>query len=117
MTGSIHSVGNLLGEGKAHRAGVAANTSIVLAVMIALFWSALFLIFRKSWARMFNDDPGLSLISFRLRNVSAKFYLNGFVEVVTLVASIVPLVALFQVFDATAAVTGGVLRARGRQVR
>lgn len=35
----------------------------------------------------------------------------------TLVASIIPLVALFQVFDATSAVTNGVLRARGRQVR
>jgi len=51
-------IGNLLGENKANRAGVAANTSIVMAVMIALFWSTLFLTFRKSWARMFNDDPG-----------------------------------------------------------
>jgi Na+-driven multidrug efflux pump len=44
-------------------------------------------------------------------------YSNGIAEVVTLVASIIPLVALFQVFDATSAVTNGVLRARGRQVR
>ena len=43
---------------------------------------------------MFNDDP----------------------EVVALVASILPLVSLFQVFDATSAVTGGILRARGKQV-
>jgi len=42
---------------------------------------------------MFNDDP----------------------EVVILVASIIPLVALFQVFDATSATTNGILRARGRQ--
>jgi len=86
-------VGNLLGENKAKRAGVAANTSILLAVMIASFWSAMLLIFRQSWAHMFNNDP----------------------EVVTLVASIIPFVALFQVFDATSAVTNGVLRARGRQ--
>lgn len=52
------SVGNLLGEGKAKRAGVAANTSIVLAVMIASFWSAMLMIFRQSWAHMFNNDPG-----------------------------------------------------------
>jgi MATE family multidrug resistance protein len=39
------------------------------------------------------------------------------VEVLTLVASIIPLVALYQVFDAISAVTGGILRARGRQVR
>lgn len=43
---------------------------------------------------MFNDDP----------------------EVVSLVASIIPLVALFQVFDGLSAVTGGVFRARGQQV-
>jgi multidrug resistance protein, MATE family len=33
-----------------------------------------------------------------------------------LVASIIPLVALFQVFDGVAGVSGGILRARGRQV-
>ena len=37
-------------------------------------------------------------------------------EVVTLVASILPLVSLFQVFDGNAAVTAGILRARGKQV-
>jgi hypothetical protein len=58
LTVSIYSIGNLLGEHKANRAGVAANTSIVLGVMIALFWSMLLLIFRKSWAHMFNNDPG-----------------------------------------------------------
>jgi len=37
-------------------------------------------------------------------------------EVVTLVASILPLVALFQVFDSTCAICSGILRARGKQV-
>jgi Na+-driven multidrug efflux pump len=37
------------------------------------------------------------------------------IEVVKLVSSIMPLLALFQVFDGTSAVTGGVLRARGKQ--
>jgi MATE family multidrug resistance protein len=37
-------------------------------------------------------------------------------EVVALVASILPLVATYQVFDGIAAVTGGVLRAQGKQV-
>ena len=32
-----------------------------------------------------------------------------------MVASILPLVALFQVFDGNAAVTAGILRARGKQ--
>jgi Na+-driven multidrug efflux pump len=37
------------------------------------------------------------------------------IEVVSLVASILPIVALFQVFDGAAAVTAGILRARGKQ--
>ncbi|KAG0697233.1 MATE efflux family protein [Suillus ampliporus] len=86
-------IGNLLGERRARRAGVSANTAVVLAVAIAVVWSILFMSFRKSWAYIFNDDP----------------------EVVTLVASILPLVAVFQVFDGTSAVTGGILRARGKQ--
>lgn len=57
------------------------------------------------------------LVSFRFVYLAASINLNGFAEVVVQVASIIPLVALFQVFDATAGVTNGVLRARGRQVR
>ncbi|KAG6876116.1 hypothetical protein C0992_000912 [Termitomyces sp. T32_za158] len=80
-------IGNLLGEGNAKRAGIASNTSIIMAL-------ALSLITRNQWAYLFNDDS----------------------EVVSLVASILPLVALFQVFDGNAAVTDGILRARGKQV-
>ncbi|KAF9041212.1 multidrug/Oligosaccharidyl-lipid/Polysaccharide flippase [Panaeolus papilionaceus] len=86
-------VGNLLGEGKAKRAGVSAYTSIVMAFAIAFFTSMMFLIFRHQWAYIFNNDP----------------------EVAKLVASIIPLVSLFQVFDGTAAVTAGILRSIGKQ--
>ncbi|KAF9220728.1 MATE efflux family protein [Gyrodon lividus] len=86
-------IGNLLGQGNARRAGLAAKTSLVMAVGIAGVWSALFLTFRNKWAYLFNGDP----------------------KVVSLVASILPLVALFQVFDGTSAITGGIFRARGRQ--
>ncbi|KAF8870967.1 MATE efflux family protein [Gymnopilus junonius] len=86
-------IGNLLGEQKAKRAAAAASTSIVMAFIIALFTSTLFLVFRKQWAYIFNNDP----------------------EVVELVASIIPLVALFQVFDGISGVTGGILRAQGKQ--
>ncbi|KAG6915214.1 hypothetical protein DXG01_012685 [Tephrocybe rancida] len=55
--------------------------------------SLIFMIFRTSWAYLFNDDS----------------------DVVKLVASIMPIVASFQIFDGNAAVTGGVLRARGMQ--
>ncbi|KAJ6571996.1 mate-domain-containing protein [Mycena capillaripes] len=87
-------IGNLLGEFNSTRAKVAANTSILMALALSLVFSAMFTGFRNSWAYLFNDDP----------------------VVVELVASILPLVALFQVFDGTSAVAGGILRAKGKQM-
>jgi len=76
------------------RAKVAANTCILMALALSLVFSAMFMGFRHKWAYLFNEDP----------------------EVVELVASILPLVALFQVFDGVSAVSGGVLRAKGKQM-
>ncbi|KAG6329298.1 hypothetical protein ID866_9792 [Astraeus odoratus] len=87
-------IGNLLGQGKARRAGLVAHTSLVMAVAMAGIWSTLFLAFRKKWAYLFNDDP----------------------DVASIVASILPVAALSQVFDGTSAIVGGILRARGMQV-
>ncbi|KAJ7089340.1 MATE efflux family protein [Mycena belliarum] len=87
-------IGNLLGELNSTRAKVAANTAILMAFALSLVFSTMFMVFRKSWAYLFNDDP----------------------VVVDLVATILPLVALFQVFDGTSAVTGGILRAKGKQM-
>ncbi|KAG1884438.1 mate-domain-containing protein [Suillus subluteus] len=87
-------IGNLLGEKQARRAGVSAYAAIVLAVAISAIWSTMFISFRQSWAYIVNDDP----------------------EVVTLVASVLPVVAMYQVFDGIAAVTSGVLRAQGKQL-
>ncbi|KAJ7512561.1 MATE efflux family protein [Mycena galericulata] len=87
-------IGNLLGEFNSGRANVAANVAILMALAIGSVFSAVFMIFRHSFAYLFNDDP----------------------VVVDLVASILPLVALFQVFDGTACVTGGILRAKGKQM-
>ncbi|PIL27343.1 transporter [Ganoderma sinense ZZ0214-1] len=86
-------IGNLLGEENSKRAAVAAKCAIVMSLVISAVWSTMFMIFRYSWAHLFNDDP----------------------PVVTLVASILPLVALFQVFDGLSAVTAGILRAAGKQ--
>ncbi|KAF8181929.1 mate-domain-containing protein [Mycena galopus ATCC 62051] len=86
-------IGNLLGEGRGNRARLAVNASIMLGLVLAAFNCGLFLWFRASWAYLFNDDP----------------------EVVTLVASIMPLVGMLQFFDATAVVMGGLLRATSRQ--
>lgn len=49
---------------------------------------------RKKWGYIFNSD----------------------IEVVTLVASLLPITALTQLFDAIIAVSAGILRARGKQV-
>ena len=53
----------------------------------------MFYVFRHNWAYLFNNDP----------------------EVVKLVAGVIPLLALFQVFDGTSAVASGILRAIGKQ--
>jgi len=67
--------------------------SMLLALIFAGISSAIFLIFRHKWGYLFNNDP----------------------NVIKLVASIIPLVALFQVFDGLSGVSGGILRARGKQ--
>ncbi|KAF9461938.1 multidrug/Oligosaccharidyl-lipid/Polysaccharide flippase [Collybia nuda] len=86
-------VGNLLGKQQAKRAGVSAYASIFVSLVLSCVTSFLYYHFRNSWAYMFNNDP----------------------EVVTLVASVIPILAFFQVVDGNAAVTSGILRARGKQ--
>lgn len=86
-------IGNLLGSGHGKKARIAAETSMVLSLMVALCLSTLLLVFRKRWGYIFNNDE----------------------EVITLVSGIMPLVALFQIVDGMSAVTGGALRARGKQ--
>ncbi|KAG9313749.1 MATE efflux family protein [Chiua virens] len=86
-------IGNLLGEKKAKRAGVAANIALVLAFTLALFLSSLLLVCRETWGYLFNSDP----------------------EVVALVAAVLPLVALVHIPDDCGAVVSGILRAQGKQ--
>ncbi|KAJ7145135.1 multidrug Oligosaccharidyl-lipid polysaccharide flippase [Mycena crocata] len=87
-------IGNLLGEGLSGRARIAANATIALSLVFSTLTCTMFLIFRNNWAYMFNEDPAVG----------------------TLVATLLPLVGLFQFFDGVATVTGGILRARGKQV-
>ncbi|CAE6467908.1 unnamed protein product [Rhizoctonia solani] len=74
-------IGNLLGSGHGKKARIAAEVS------------TFFLVFRKRWGYLFNNDE----------------------TVIRLVSDIMPLVALFQIVDGMSAVTGGALRARGKQ--
>ena len=60
---------------------------------------------------MFNNDPGMFTV------FACRYEVNSAADIVKLVAAILPIVALFQVFDATSAVNSGILRATGRQVR
>lgn len=75
--------------------------------------SATFLIYRNNWGYLFNDDPSASISSSLPTRLTHLIFV---LDVVNLVASILPLVALFQVFDGLSAVSGGILRARGKQV-
>jgi len=86
-------IGNLLGEENAKRAGYAARASLLMSITISLVWSTMFMVFRYQWAHIFNDDASVG----------------------SLVASILPIVSLFQVFDGLSAVSGGILRAMGKQ--
>jgi MATE family multidrug resistance protein len=71
----------------------------------------MFIGFRHSWAYLFNNDPGRYLNHYFDQKL--KIFKT---EVVKLVASVLPIMGLCQVFDGWSAVTGGILRAKGKQV-
>ncbi|KAF8600068.1 multidrug/Oligosaccharidyl-lipid/Polysaccharide flippase [Ceratobasidium sp. AG-I] len=85
-------VGNMLGSGDGRKGKLAAKTAIVMSGVTAVIMSTILMVFRKNWSYMFNGDE----------------------EVAKLVASVLPLLALFQIVDGATAVTDGVLRATGR---
>ncbi|KAE9395987.1 mate-domain-containing protein [Gymnopus androsaceus JB14] len=86
-------IGQLLGLAQPRLAKLAAYAAISLGLAISLVFSTIFWVWRRKWAYLFNNDE----------------------DVAMMVASVLPLVALFQVFDGNAGITGGVLRARGKQ--
>ncbi|KAF8983199.1 hypothetical protein BGZ46_010661 [Entomortierella lignicola] len=86
-------IGNLIGLEDARSAKVASRVSIALAILFGLTNSTMLIIFKKNWGRLFSEDA----------------------EVVSTVAMVLPLVALFQVSDGIAGVGGGVLRGVGLQ--
>ncbi|KAI7863482.1 mate-domain-containing protein [Spinellus fusiger] len=86
-------VGNSLGEGKPMKAKYAAKAALIFALTFAVFSTTVFMSTRHSFGYMFTDDA----------------------EVVRLVATILPMCALFQVADGLSGICGGVIRGLGRQ--
>lgn len=66
----FRSIGNLLGEKKAKRAGIAANTAILMALVVSLVTSLLFMIFRNTWGKLFNNDDGALFTEFYVTTLS-----------------------------------------------
>jgi len=86
-------IGQLLGLAQPRLAKLAGHSAMLLAFAMSFVFTTFFWVWRRQWAYLFSNDEDVALM----------------------VASILPLVALFQVFDGNAAVTGGILRARGKQ--
>ncbi|KAG8960369.1 hypothetical protein FRC03_006608 [Tulasnella sp. 419] len=86
-------IGNLIGAGHAEQAKVSSYVSFLLSFVTSGISCTIFLAFRKSWGYLFNGD----------------------IEVVSLVATVLPLVGLFQITDGMSAMIQGVLRVTGRQ--
>ncbi|KAF9573994.1 hypothetical protein BGW38_008362, partial [Lunasporangiospora selenospora] len=86
-------VGNLIGMGDHRSAKVSSRVSFALAILFGMGNSLMLILFKDRWGRLFSDDA----------------------DVVSTVAMILPLVALFQISDGLAGVGGGVLRGVGIQ--
>ncbi|ORX37338.1 mate-domain-containing protein [Kockovaella imperatae] len=83
--------GNLLGAGRAWEACWSSRACLILSIVFALINTAILVASRNSWGYLFNSDP----------------------EVVGIVASVLPFIALFQLTDGIAATAGAILRALG----
>ena len=86
-------VGNVLGAGHALHARLASDAAIFVSVLIGLFNSSVVFFTRRHLGFLFSSDPG----------------------VVQMVASVLPIVAIFQCADCIAGIVGGILRGCGRQ--
>lgn len=86
-------IGNLIGKEDHRRAMLASRVSIVLFVVFGMGNSLVLILLKDQWGRPFSGDS----------------------EVVTAVAAILPIVALYQISNGITAVGGGVLRGVGLQ--
>jgi len=84
-------VGNFVGAGQAEEAKFAAKVSWLSAICLGLFNSTMILIFRKKIGWIFSSDE----------------------EVIDYLATVVPIIAIFQVVDVLTGSTQGILRGAG----
>ncbi|KAG0149555.1 hypothetical protein CROQUDRAFT_653357 [Cronartium quercuum f. sp. fusiforme G11] len=84
--------GNLLGAGLPRRAQLATYSALSAGFCVGLFNMIFMILFRERLGQVFSSAP----------------------EVITIVADVLPLVALFQVPDCMAGVVGGILRGLGK---
>jgi multidrug resistance protein, MATE family len=86
-------LGHLIGSGALGAARIAVTTYYIIFVGIGLFDLSFIMAMRNVIPRVFSDDD----------------------EVRSIVSTMMPVVALFQLFDSTAALSNGLLRGLGRQ--
>lgn len=91
--GAAVRIGNLLGEYEARRAKLVSRLAFALSIAVGIGWCIMFVLLRRHWSLIFNDDP----------------------DVVAIVSRILPLVGLLELLDSISTVGGGVLRACGQQ--
>ncbi|GAA5939098.1 MATE family efflux transporter [Sporobolomyces koalae] len=85
-------IGNLLGAQKPHLARLASRMTILIAVIVSAFNSIVLVLFRGVWGRLFSSEP----------------------SIVGIVATVLPLVAAFQLMDGLSGAMSGVLRGAGK---
>lgn len=86
-------VANLIGATLSNAAKTSAKVAALGSILVGLFNAILLSLLRDYLPQLFTQDP----------------------EVISLVAGVLPLCAAFQLFDAAAASTNGILRGLGRQ--
>lgn len=86
-------VANLIGATLSDAAKTSAKVAALGSIFVGLFNAILLLLLRGNLPQLFTQDP----------------------EVIKLVAGVLPLCATFQLFDAAATSTNGILRGLGRQ--
>lgn len=86
-------LGNLIGSGNLAASKIATKAYVVIFVVMGLIDAVLIGATRNVLPRAFSDDE----------------------KVITIAASVMPVLAVFQLFDATTALVNGLLRGLGRQ--